>query len=80
MFCLRSRRLFCLPHPCIETAPDGSLLAFAEARKHNLHDPGFEKQDIDLVETQHRRRRTWSAMKVIEDPANAGRRRTLHTR
>ena len=26
--------------PAIETAPDGSLLAFAEARKYNLADPG----------------------------------------
>ena len=35
--------------PAIETAADGSLLAFAEARKHNLDDPGFGEQDIDLV-------------------------------
>ena len=27
--------------PAIETSPDGSLLAFAEARKYNLDDPGF---------------------------------------
>jgi sialidase-1 len=55
--------------PAIETAPDGSLLAFAEARKYNAGDPGFGKQDIDLV---YRRStdggRTWSPMKVIEDP------------
>ena len=55
--------------PAIETARDGSLLAFAEARKHNLSDPGYEGQDIDLV---YRRSTdgglTWSAMKVIEDP------------
>jgi hypothetical protein len=55
--------------PAIETAQDGTLLAFAEARKYNLDDPGFGKQDIDLV---YRRSRdggkTWSPMKVIEDP------------
>ena len=27
--------------PAIETAPDGPLLAFAEARKYHLGDPGF---------------------------------------
>jgi len=55
--------------PAIETAPDGSLLAFAEARKYNADDPGYGKQDIDLV---YRRStdggKTWSPMKVIEDP------------
>lgn len=55
--------------PAIEVAPDGSLLAFAEGRKHNLGDPGFEGNDIDLV----MKRSTdggasWSALKVIEDP------------
>jgi sialidase-1 len=55
--------------PAIETAPDGSLLAFVEARKYHLHDPGFEKQDIDLVMKRSADNgRTWSAMKVIEDP------------
>lgn len=55
--------------PAIETAPDGSLLAFAEARKHNLGDPGFQKQDIDLVMKRSTNGgRNWSAMKVIEDP------------
>jgi sialidase-1 len=55
--------------PALETAPDGSLLAFAEARKYNLGDPGFGKQDIDLV---YRRStdggKSWSPMRVIEDP------------
>ena len=55
--------------PAIETAPDGSLLAFAEARKYNLGDPGFGKQDIDLVMKRSTDSgRTWSAMKLIEDP------------
>jgi hypothetical protein len=55
--------------PAIETAPDGSLIAFAEARKYNTGDPGFGKQDIDLV---YKRSTdlgaTWSSMVVLEDP------------
>ena len=35
--------------PAVETASDGSLIAFAEARKYNAADPGFGKQEIDLV-------------------------------
>ncbi|MGQ9576577.1 MAG: sialidase family protein [Thermoguttaceae bacterium] len=55
--------------PAIETAPDGSLLAFAEARKYSLADPGFGKQDIDLVLRRSTDGgKTWSAMTVIEDP------------
>lgn len=54
--------------PAIETAPDGSLLAFAEARKHNLGDPGTPNNDIDLVlKRSTDGGRTWSAMRVIED-------------
>ena len=55
--------------PAIETAMDGTLIAFAEARKYNAADPGFGKQDIDLVykrSTNHGV--TWSAMTVLEDP------------
>ena len=55
--------------PAIETAADGSLIAFAEARKYNMDDPGYGKQDIDLVSkrsTDHGA--TWSPMTVIEDP------------
>src|SRR6185436_14273725 len=53
--------------PAIETAPDGSLLAFAEARKYGLGDPGFAKQEIDLVMKRSADSgRTWSEMKVIE--------------
>jgi sialidase-1 len=55
--------------PAIETTPDGSLLAFAEARKYNLDDPGFNKQDIDLaLKRSTNGGQTWSAMKIIEDP------------
>ncbi len=54
--------------PALETAPDGTLLAFAEARKHNLSDPGYPGQDIDLV----LRRSldggaTWGGLQLIED-------------
>ena len=55
--------------PAIEAAPDGSLLAFAEARKYHLNDPGFDKQDVDLVlKRSTDNGRSWSAMKIIEDP------------
>ncbi len=55
--------------PAIEAAADGSLVAFAEARKHNQADPGFGEQDIDLVlKRSTDGGKTWSAMKVIEDP------------
>jgi sialidase-1 len=55
--------------PAIEAAADGSLVAFCEARKHSLADPGFGKQDIDLVAKRSSDGgRTWSAMQVIEDP------------
>ena len=55
--------------PAIEVAPDGTLVAFAEARKHGGHDPGFGKQDIDLVyKTSTDGGKTWSKMVVLEDP------------
>jgi sialidase-1 len=55
--------------PAVEAAADGSLVAFAEARKYNLEDPGYGKQDIDLVVKRSTDGgATWSAMKVIEDP------------
>jgi sialidase-1 len=55
--------------PAIETAPDGSLLAFAEARKYNAADPGMEENDIDLVmKRSSDGGMTWSPMKIIEDP------------
>lgn len=55
--------------PALETAPDGSLIVFAEARKYTAEDPGFGRQDIDLVykrSTDHGV--TWSPMVVLEDP------------
>jgi sialidase-1 len=53
--------------PAIETTPDGSLLALAEGRKYGLKDPGFDKQEIDLVlKRSTDSGRTWSAMKIIE--------------
>ena len=55
--------------PAIEATADGSLVALAEARKHNMADPGFGKQDIDLVcKRSTDGGLTWSTMKVIEDP------------
>jgi sialidase-1 len=55
--------------PAIETAPDGSLLAFAEARKYNGADPGMEENDIDLVmKRSSDGGMTWSPMRTIEDP------------
>ena len=53
--------------PALEAAPDGSLLAFAEARKYNLSDPGGPGQEIDLVlKRSSDGGATWSSMKVIE--------------
>jgi sialidase-1 len=53
--------------PAIEVAPDGTLLAFAEARKFNAGDPGYDNNEIDLVcKRSTDNGRTWSAMEVIE--------------
>lgn len=55
--------------PAIETAPDGTLIAFAEARKYTSEDPGFGRQDIDLVYKRSTDQgATWSPMIVLEDP------------
>jgi len=55
--------------PTLETAPDGTLLAFAEARKYGGSDPGYGKQDIDLaLKRSADGGRTWSEMEIIEDP------------
>ncbi len=57
--------------PAIEAAPDGTLIAFAEARKHGGADPGFGKQDIDLVyKTSSDQGKTWSKMVILEDPGD----------
>jgi len=53
--------------PAIETAADGTILAFAEARKYNLSDPGGKGNEIDLVlKRSTDGGASWSAMKVIE--------------
>jgi sialidase-1 len=55
--------------PAIEMAADGTLLAFAEGRKHNLADPGGNGQTIDLVMKRSTDNgATWSDMRVIEAP------------
>ena len=55
--------------PAIETAPDGSLLAVSEARKHNRSDPGHDGNDIDLViKRSQDKGNTWSELTVIDDP------------
>jgi hypothetical protein len=53
--------------PAVEAAPDGSLIAFAEARRYNADDPGFGKQEIDLVYKRSTNNgATWSTMTVLE--------------
>jgi sialidase-1 len=55
--------------PVVETAADGTLIAFAEARKNNAEDPGLGEQDIDLVYKRSTDRgATWSPMVILEDP------------
>ena len=53
--------------PALVTTPDGSLLAFAEGRKENPHDPGGG--DIDLVYKRSTDQgATWSPLQVLDDP------------
>ncbi len=53
--------------PAIVTAADGSLVAFAEARKENRGDPGAG--DIDLVAKRSTDGgATWAAMQLVDDP------------
>jgi len=53
--------------PAVETAPDGSLIAFCEARKYNAADPGFGQQEIGLVYKRSTNNgATWSPMTVLE--------------
>ncbi len=55
--------------PALETAPDGSLLAVCEARKHNRSDPGHNDNDIDLViKRSQDGGKNWSGLTVIDDP------------
>ena len=55
--------------PAIETAPDGSLLVFTEARKYNRHDPGTHGNDIDLVYKRSTDGgKNWSEMIMLDDP------------
>jgi sialidase-1 len=54
--------------PAIETATDGSLVAFAEARK-DIDDEGSMDQDIDLVYKRSTDNGvTWSPVQTLEDP------------
>lgn len=53
--------------PALVTAPDGSLLAFAEGRKENQTDPGGG--DIDLVlKRSTDNGASWSLLQVVDDP------------
>lgn len=53
--------------PALVTAPDGTLIAFAEGRKENTGDPG--RGDIDLVcKRSTDNGATWSPVKVLDDP------------
>ncbi|MCC6860261.1 MAG: exo-alpha-sialidase [Bryobacterales bacterium] len=53
--------------PAIVKAPDGTLLAFAEARKENRSDPGGG--DIDLVVKRSTDQgAAWSPLVVLDDP------------
>lgn len=53
--------------PAIVAAADGSLVAFAEARKENQSDPGGG--DIDLVSKRSSNGGlTWSALQLVDDP------------
>ncbi len=53
--------------PAIEVAGDGTILAFAEARKNSAADPGYPGQEIDLVmKTSRDGGRSWSDLVVLE--------------
>ena len=53
--------------PAIVTTMDGTLIAFAEGRRDNSHDPG--NGDIDLVfKRSTDNGATWSALQVLDDP------------
>lgn len=53
--------------PAIVTGADGSLVAFAEARRENRDDPGGG--DIDIVTSRSTDSgKTWSPLQVLDDP------------
>ncbi|RMG00993.1 MAG: exo-alpha-sialidase, partial [Planctomycetota bacterium] len=55
--------------PAVVTTGKGTVLAFAEGRKHNLLDPGGKGQDIDLVLRRSTDGgQTWAPMQIVEDP------------
>lgn len=55
--------------PNLAVTNDGTLLAFAEARKNNMGDPGTEGAEIHLVMKRSLDQgQTWSAMTVVEAP------------
>ena len=63
--------------PALVTAPDGTLIAFAEARRNNRHDPGGG--DIDFVcKRSTDQGKGWSALMGLDDPGENGLRPTLH--
>jgi sialidase-1 len=58
--------------PVIETAADGTILAFAEGRKRNCGDPGTEENEVHLVlKRSADGGRKWSPMTVIEAPGES---------
>ena len=53
--------------PSVATAPDGTLIAFAEGRRDNREDPGGG--DIDLVYKRSRDNGvSWSPRKILDNP------------
>jgi sialidase-1 len=55
--------------PALAVARDGTILAFAEARKNHRGDPGTEGNELHQVVKRSRDQgKTWSAMTVIEAP------------
>ena len=55
--------------PALAVARDGTILAFAEARKNHRGDPGTEGNELHLVAKRSRDQgQTWSDMLTIEAP------------
>ncbi|MDO4558881.1 MAG: sialidase family protein, partial [Planctomycetia bacterium] len=54
--------------PTIVEAADGTLIAFCEARRNSLADPGYEGQEIDLVARRSTDGgKTWGTMIMLHD-------------